>query len=328
MSQFEPPRFEPHPFLRGGHLQTIAATRDASNDRLRPVQHVIPVSEGDSIVLHEDCPADWTPQKPSVLLVHGLSGCHAAPYMVRLASRFLATGQRVFRMDMRGCGAARPLSCNLAHAGRSDDVIRALDVIAEKSGEGPILATGVSLGAGQLLRAVGRIGKGDSSRPTWFGRLSSIAAIAPPLDLKRCSINMQRLMLRPYNYYFIRALLASVPPGVRQRAEFQRQMKKRSPRTLWELDDRITAPLSGFDGASDYYEQASACRVVKFNPVPTLVVAAADDPIVPAGCFTDDLGLWPQSTHLIVTPTGGHMGFVDRRRRCWIDDAVDAWFSS
>ena len=44
-------------------------------------------------------------------------------------------------------------------------------------------------------------------------------------------------------------------------------MKKRSPRTLWELDDRITAPLSGFDGASDYYEQASACRAVNFNPV-------------------------------------------------------------
>ena len=45
---------------------------------------------------------------------------------------------------------------NLPHAGRSDDVISALDLIAEKSREGPMLAVGVSLGAGQLLRAVGR----------------------------------------------------------------------------------------------------------------------------------------------------------------------------
>ena len=231
-------------------------------------------------------------------------------------------------MDMRGCGAARPLARNLAHAGRSDDVVAALDVIANKSADGPILAIGVSLGAGQLLRAVGRIGRGDSKKPAWFERLERIAVVAPPLDLRRCSINLQRLWLRPYNYYFIRALLESVPSGVRERAEFQNAIIQRRPRTLWELDDRITAPLSGFDGARDYYDQASACRVAKFNPVPTLVLTAADDPIVPVGCFADDPRLWPSSTRLIITPTGGHMGFLDRRRKCWIDEAVLSWFSS
>ncbi|MDB4476581.1 alpha/beta fold hydrolase [Rhodopirellula sp.] len=328
MQEFEPPPFDPHPFFRGGHLQTIAATCQISADRLNPIQHRVPVSDGDSIVLHEDCPAGWVSGNQSILLVHGLSGCHAAPYMLRLAERFLQLGTRVFRMDMRGCGAARPLARNLAHAGRSDDVVAALDVIANKSADGPILAIGVSLGAGQLLRAVGRIGRGDSKKPAWFERLERIAVVAPPLDLRRCSINLQRLWLRPYNYYFIRALLESVPPGVRERAEFQNAIIQRRPRTLWELDDRITAPLSGFDGARDYYDQASACRVANFNPVPTLVLTAADDPIVPVGCFADDPGLWPSSTRLIITPTGGHMGFLDRRRKCWIDEAVLSWFSS
>ena len=328
MPQFEPPPFDPHPFFKGGHLQTIAATREVSADLLSPIQHVVPVSDGDSIVLHEDCPVDWVPGNQSVLLVHGLSGCHSAPYMLRLAERCLKSGSRVFRMDMRGCGAAYSLSRNLAHAGRSDDVVSAMDLIAEESQEGPLLAVGVSLGAGQLLRAVGRIGCGDSNLPSWFERLERLAVIAPPLDLRRCSINMQRFCLRPYNYYFIRALLGSVPPGVHERADFRKAIQERRPRTLWELDDRITAPLSGFDGAGDYYEQASACRVVSFNPVPTLVVAAADDPIVPVGCFADDPGLWPQSTRLIITSTGGHMGFVDRRRRCWVDEVVASWFST
>ena len=175
---------------------------------------------------------------------------------------------------------------------------------------------------------MGRIGRGDSKKPAWFERLERIAVVAPPLDLRRCSINLQRLWLRPYNYYFIRALLESVPSGVRERAEFQNAIIQRRPRTLWELDDRITAPLSGFDGARDYYDQASACRVAKFNPVPTLVLTAADDPIVPVGCFADDPRLWPSSTRLIITPTGGHMGFLDRRRKCWIDEAVLSWFSS
>lgn len=327
MSEFDPPLFDPHPFFRGGHLQTLAATREVSADLLCPIQHVVSVSEGDSIVLHEDCSADWVPGDRSILLVHGLSGCHAAPYMLRLAKRFLELGARVFRMDMRGCGVARPLARNLAHAGRSDDVVAALDLIAAKSDGGPICAMGVSLGASQLLRAVGRIGCGISIRPSWFERLERIAVVAPPLDLRRCSVNMQRWFMRPYNYYFIRALLANVPPGVRERPEYQKAVLERRPRTLWELDDRITAPLSGFDGAADYYDQASACHVASFNSVPTLVLTAADDPIVPVGCFTDNPSLWPKSTRLFITDTGGHMGFLDRRRKCWIDDAVLSWFS-
>lgn len=328
MPEFEPPPFVPHPFFRGGHLQTIAATRDVQIDLLNATQHVVPVSDGDSIVLHEDCPSGWLPGDPSVLLVHGLSGCHAAPYMLRLAERFMKSGSRVFRMDMRGCGAASPLARNLAHAGRSDDVVSALGVMAAKSGEGPLLAVGVSLGAGQLLRAVGRIGCGVDNRPLWFERLERLAVVAPPLDLKRCSVNMQRWTLRPYNYYFIRALLGSVPPGVHERPEFQQAISDRRPRTLWELDDRITAPLSGFVDAADYYDQASACHVARFNRVPTLVLAAADDPIVPVGCFADDPEMWPRETRLFITNTGGHMGFLDRQRKCWIDDAVLSWFST
>lgn len=326
MPEFDPPPFVPHPFYRGGHLQTIAAIRGSTAHVLIPTQHVVPVSDGDSIVLHEDCPVDWVLGDRSLLLIHGLSGCHAAPYMIRLAGQFCKLGTRVFRMDMRGCGAAQSLTRNLAHAGRSDDVLAALDVIAEKTQAGPLIAAGVSLGAGQLLRAVGRIGRGDSAEPEWFQRLERIAVVAPPMDLMRCSENMQRWRLRPYNYYFIRALLGSVPPGVKARVDYPACLVGGRPKTLWELDNRITAPLSGFADAADYYRRSSANKFARFNPVPTLVLAAADDPIVPVGCFVDDPDLWPVSTQLVITPTGGHMGFIDRCRRCWIDDAILSWF--
>ena len=32
---------------------------------------------------------------------------------------------------------------------------------------------------------------------------------------------------------------------------------------LWRFDDQITAPLHGFDGAEDYYQQASAQPYLK-----------------------------------------------------------------
>ncbi|MGI9471353.1 MAG: YheT family hydrolase [Rubripirellula sp.] len=327
MPEFQPPTFDPHPVYRGGHLQTIAPVRSAERSRLAPKRHVVSVSDGDSIVLHDDRPASWADGDSSLLLLHGLSGCYLAPYMVRLAEEFVQRGTRVFRMDMRGCGAAAKMTSNLAHAGRSDDVIAALDLIAMLCPSGPIRATGVSLGAGQLLRAVGRIGEGATDEPSWFQRLQQIAAVAPPLDLRRCSDNMQRLVLRPYNFYFIRNLIARAPAGVKQRADFQERIAGPRPRTLRELDDRITAPLSGFVDAADYYAQSSANLVTRHNPVRTLVLAAEDDPIVPIGCFVDDPSVWSDTTRLVVTGTGGHVGFVDRTKRCWMDDALIAWFT-
>lgn len=293
---------------------------------LKPSQHIVTVSDGDSIVLHEDRPATWKSSDASMLLIHGISGCHAAPYMLRLAGQFVRRGICVYRMDMRGCGAGSALTTNLTHAGRSDDVLAALNRIAEQTTRGPIAAIGVSLGANQLLRAVSRIGAGLDSTPPWFDRLIRIAAVAPPMDLQRCSDNMQRRRLRPYNYYFIRALIARAPAKVKQRDDYQQRIAEGRPKTLFELDDRITGPLSGFSGAIDYYAESSAGIVVAHNTVPTLVLAAADDPIVPVGCFVDDKDVWPKRTKLVVAETGGHVGFIDRGRLSWMDRVMGAWF--
>ncbi len=326
MTDFQPPPFDPHLLIRGGHLQTIVSIRSVLGTDLNPQRHVVPVSDDDAIVLHEDRPAVWRSGDGSMLLVHGLSGCHSAPYMLRLTCQMMRRGICVFRMDMRGCGAGHEMAANLTHAGRSDDILAALGAIAEQTGSGPIAAVGVSLGANQLLRAVGRIGAGLDPTPDWFDRFVRIAAVAPPLDLQRCSDNMQRWLMRPYNYYFIRSLLARTPPRVRQREDYQRQVSAGRPKTLRELDDRFTAPLSGFADAVEYYAASSANQVVEHNPVPTLVLAAADDPIVPIGCFVDDKDQWPTSTKLVVAKTGGHVGFVDRQGSSWMDQLLNAWF--
>lgn len=326
MPEFDPPPFKPHALIRGGHLQTIVSIRSSVGTDLDPKQHIVAVSDGDEIVLHEDRPETWESGHGSILLVHGLSGCHAAPYMLRLASQMVRRGIRVFRMDMRGCGSGRALAANLTHAGRSDDVVAALEAVASKTPAGPIAAVGVSLGANQLLRAVGRIGAGLDSTPEWFDRLVRIAVIAPPLDLQQCSDNMQRWLMRPYNYYFIRSLLARTPARVQQREEYRQQISAGRPRTLRELDDRFTAPLSGFADATQYYAAASANRVAEFNPIPTLVLAAADDPIVPITCFTSLQGRWPDSTSLVVAKTGGHVGFIDRHGDSWMDRILNTWF--
>lgn len=327
MPEFISPPFRPHPLFRGGHLQTIATTLQRRRSVVaKAAEHRVGLADGDAVVLHDICPGGWRPGDPSLLLIHGLCGCHAAGYMTRLAERFGRQGVRSFRMDMRGCGAAFELSRRLTHAGRSEDVLEAIRSVAAITGDGPIWAIGISMGGNQLLKGLGELGSGEASIGDASSRLVRAAAVSPPIDLAHCAAHMQRLVMRPYNRYFIRALFKRIPPRVRTSAAFTRLDLRRLPRTIHELDERITAPLSGFTGADDYYQRSAAASRVAANRVKTLVLAAADDPIVPIDCFAR--AAWPQPTHLEIVPSGGHVAFLARGvPRCWMDECLSDWFA-
>ncbi|TWU26896.1 putative hydrolase [Novipirellula galeiformis] len=327
MISFQPPAFEPHQLLRGGHLQTLATVAPAGPIGLPTRKHVVELIDGDAVVLHETCPPDWPANGLAVLLVHGLSGCHSAPYMIRLAKQFHRQGVRVFRIDMRGCGEAYRLAKQLTHAGRSDDLLAALETIATLAPQGRLGVVAVSLGGNQILRALGRIGAGVDTGPLWIDRLERIVAVCPPIDLVRCSENMQRWILRPYNYYFIRHLMSRIPPGVRARDDFELRKSRPRPRTLRELDEQFTAPLSGFSGALEYYEHSSAANHIGTVLVPTLLLVADDDPVVPVDCFSESKHPWSDSTTRLVSKHGGHVGFIDRQRNCWMDRVILDWFA-
>ena len=81
-------------------------------------------------------------------------------------------------------------------------------------------------------------------------------------------------------------------------------------RTVREFDDAITAPHSGYTGAADYYERASAARVVHKIAVPTLILTAKDDPFVPFQSF-DFAEIRDNPRICVVAPeSGGHCSFI------------------
>ena len=107
-------RFEPHPLLRSRHAQTLAGAFPRwKQSKYRAERHIVSLSDGDRLVLHDDRPSTWRDGGRSALLVHGLGGSHASGYVARIAEKLQAKAVRVFRMDMRGVGvrssAARAL---------------------------------------------------------------------------------------------------------------------------------------------------------------------------------------------------------------------------
>lgn len=283
----------------------------------------LPLRDGDVTFLHENQPPNWQPGGFSVLLIHGLSGCHRSGYMVRMANRFIREGFRCFRMDMRSCGYAADHSRHVTHAGRSDDVIDALQWIAQRTERGPIAAIGISMGGNQLLRGIGRL---DHQERRDLDRVCRVAAIAPPIDLLSCSRNMERPLLRPYNRYFIRQLLRKVPSTIASGDAFRRLKLDPQPRTIREFDERVTAPLGGFASAAQYYADAAALPHLRRLDIPTLIIAAEDDPIVPAEIIRA-AETSPRLARLI-TRHGGHAAFVGPRGTNWLDDYLVEWIRS
>ena len=78
--------------------------------------------------------------------------------------------------------------------------------------------------------------------------------------------------------------------------------------TLREFDDAFTAPLHGFAGVEDYWRRASAKPGLAALELPTLMLNARNDPLVPASSLPepDEVG---QGVTLWQPGTGGHVGF-------------------
>jgi len=74
----------------------------------------------------------------------------------------------------------------------------------------------------------------------------------------------------------------------------------------------VTAPLNGFKDERDYWTRASSAPFLRRIRLPTLLVSALDDPIVPADALPDPAEL-PPAVHAEFVPRGGHAAFLEGR---------------
>ena len=317
--------FRPVRLLSNGHVQTLAGIflpHAAADSRgLGTTSHVVPLDDGDRIVLHENCPADWRPTDPNVLLVHGLCGCHASGYMLRMMRRLVHRRVRVFRMDLRGCGAGEGLAQSPTHCLRIEDAQAALNFIARCCPDSATRLVGFSLGGAITLNLLGEIGASS------VGNLEAAIAVCPPIDLVDVESRLNSWVGRPYNRFFARNLWKQL---LRKHQLTGEPLSDRLPgrlRWLHQYDQHITAPLGGFASADQYYRQASPGRLLSAIRLPTLIIATEDDPIIPIQPL--QRSSCAERVEVLVTRRGGHLGFLGRRNgdpdRRWLDWRIIDW---
>lgn len=294
--------FRPLPLLGNPHVQTVLGNLlTGLPRRSRASKRIVPLPDGDRVVLHETPPRGLAADAPApiALLVHGLGGSHRSPYMERVANRLNDLGWRVFRMDLRCAGAGLRLARRFYNAACSGDVRAVVENLAAACTEMPIAVAGFSLGGNIVLKFAGE----SAAQP--IPRLRAVAAIAPPIDLVACAASIARQPL--YDAFYVHHLTTQV---ARHQRCFPDLPPIAFPRrtSLRQFDDLYTAPRWGYADALDYYRQASSFPRLAAIRVPTFVLTARDDPFVAVEPFDALPAL--DSVELHIAPRGGHMGFL------------------
>jgi uncharacterized protein len=315
------PEFRPLPPFFDGRLQTVAIAFWPQPTPLPPTAtETINLPDGDQLVLLENRPLSWQPGDRIVVLVHGLAGCHESQYMVRLARKLNARGYLAYRVNLRGCGPGFGLARRPYHSGRSED-LRAVQIwLAARHPGSPVTQVGFSLGANITLKMVGE----DAASPS--GNLDSAIAVSPPMHLAASAKKLQHSKNRIFTRHFLDKLLRQVARA-RVRYPDIPELRPFKGMHLTDFDDLFTAPQSGFASAAEYYEKAASLPLISSIRVPTLILTAADDPVVD----TDSVRGLPAhpGVDVVITARGGHVGFLSRDLTGtglhWMDAVILRW---
>lgn len=286
--------FKPAWWLRSPHLQTIWPSLTRRRSHISIEWERLELRDGDFIDL-----AWHRGAGPLVMLIHGLEGSLNSHYATPMMEALAKAGFSTLFMHLRGCGREPNRLDKSYHSGATQDLAELLELL-DRRNEMPTAVVGFSLGGNLLLKYLGETGT-DS-------RLRAAVAISVPFRLAQTSLHLQQGPARIYSRYLLDKLLASY------RCKFATRVSPldvdlETIQTLYDFDDRITAPLHGFSSADDYYQRASCIGFLKGIETPTLILHARDDPFMTPKVIPEQSMLGP-GVNLELTARGGHVGFI------------------
>jgi uncharacterized protein len=311
--------FAPHPCLKSGHAQTIVAAFARREFALPAgIEKLFRVDEATQLkgICH------WQPGQrrdlPVIVIVHGLEGSCDSNYALGIADKAWTLGFHAVRMNQRNCGGTERLTPTLYNSGLSGDYRAVLLDLVDEGFE-KIFFAGYSMGGNLVTKMAGEFAR---SAPT---QLRGVAVVCPALDLSRCADALEERQNYIYQWHFVRELMNRYR---RKCALFPQTYVHNglAPiRTVREFDDAITAPHFGFRDAEEYYESASAKRVIGNVAVPLILITAQDDPFVPYVSFLAARVADNPCVRFVAPQHGGHCAFISRwsgPERFWAEQRI------
>jgi predicted alpha/beta-fold hydrolase len=320
-----PMTFSPPGWLANAHLQSILPSlklrRPLLARRAREMlacadTQIVDCGDGVRLLGHysSQAAAGRTAARDLAILLHGWEGSSDSLYVLSLGSHLFSLGCDVFRLNFRDHGPSHHLNEDIFHSCRLDEVIGAVERIQQALPDRRLTVAGFSLGGNFALRVAAKA-------PDRGIALERSVAICPVLR-PHTTMDVLENGWFLYHQYFIgkwKRSLRRKQECFPKRYDFSAILSQRSIKAMTEL---MVKEYSEFPDLEAYLNgYAIVGDVLAKLEVPSHVIVALDDPIIPAS----DLQFLARSSRLDITPMphGGHCGFMDAfNRESWADRQV------
>jgi predicted alpha/beta-fold hydrolase len=297
---FEAEPFSPAFLLGHPQAQTVLAYALRRPVPLQLRRERIATPDGDFLDL------DWLEAdkaRPHLLVLHGLEGSSASGYVQKTLQEAKVLGWGAVAMNFRSCSGEPNRALRSYCSGETADPLFVARHVAARIA-GPLLAVGFSLGGNALLKLLAETGQ--------HAPFLAAAAVSAPFDLLACARALDapwgRCVL--YRRHFLvtlkRKALGKLATHTGHGLDAERV---RRARWLQDFDDAFTAPSNGYTGALDYYARCSSGPLLGDVRIPTLLLNAEDDPMIPATSLPAP-GAGEGPLTVLRTRRGGHVGFL------------------
>lgn len=287
-----------------GHVIPSAALEFASDFK----KHILTLPDGDQLLLRYKN----NNSKYTLSIYHGLGGSADADYMRRTANLGLKNGWNIVLVNHRMANMEAKAAKSY-HSGRGEDAEAILDWCRTEFPNSKQIAVGFSMSGSILLNLlVQRYGQ----RGPDFA-----VVVNAPLKLDSASDLLTKNFSKIYDLRFYLMLKKLIQ---QQEKDFKLPLVGRTK----YIDDVYTSKKNGFKDGLDYYTQCSTWPYLDRIKTPTFVLSAEDDPFVDIEYYRT--AKWPESVHVTLTKSGGHMGYIDKDKqqgRRWLDHYLETVFA-
>jgi uncharacterized protein len=302
--------FQPPKWLKNSHLQTCLPTIISKLVPQLPfLRELITLPDGDQI----EIATLGNTSHPCILLMHGLEGGVYSPYIQSTTRALLKNNFQVLVMQYRGCNGKINLKAKSYNGYDDTDLVYLLQYLVSTNKKSPIYAAGFSMGGNILLHHV-------YNHPDTV--LKGIITVSTPFDMQNAVDIMPALYHKNFANSIKKKLFKKLDANIHLPVTYE---DVKAMQSLFDIDNAITAPLSGHNDARAYYKYASCNTILEHIRTPALMIHALDDPFInqstipPLSAFSPNVTL-QQYTH------GGHVGFIAKKApdatRFWIADEV------
>jgi len=238
-----------------------------------------------------------------VVLTHGLEGNSGKHYIKGAAKVFHEMGYTVVAWNCRSCSGEMNNSRKFYHHGDTEDLSLVLRWVSEKWPSASIGLTGYSMGG--VINTKTIIMEENIPSIQWS------AAISTPCNLEDCALSLDERRNWIYRKKFYKDLKVKLEAKRKIFPDLFHEGVWKQIKTWRDFDTLVSAPMNGFKNVQELYSQASLNNFWKGFKVPTLVLNALNDPLLPNHSNPIAVAENHSFLNLELVDFGGHCGFIE-----------------